>query len=288
MSLNDLVSSQPEEVGPTPTDTESVMVDEYEEQASETSVNSDGSDDQTEISPEEQEENNYKNKTQQRINDLVRSRKEMEEKLIRAEADREAYEKYSQSNKEKTFEDHDINTLTRFVADNQDDPDLAAEVVKVREIIMRKTIKEEVNSLVEKQNATTNQEKGEQLTNQMIAGISGDRLRDTSSDYYSTAYQTLQDLSTPQYQNVNKDQLIASLVAEREFLMKQSKGPTLNDRVEQNKRNNNLKINTRQSSSGSGDLSNFLNENSRLERSTINSSGSLREAIKKMGVLKGL
>jgi len=279
MSLKDLVSSQPEEEGPTPSETENVMVNE--EQASETSVNSDGNEDQN-VDPIQQEQDNIKDKTQKRINELIGSRKELEEKVFRLEAEREAFEKVNQSNQEKTLQDHSIDVLTRFVADNQDDPSLADDVAEARQIIMNKTIDEKFNSYVDKQAATTNQEKGEQLTNQIINGISGDRLSDKDGEYYGTAMQCLHDLNQPEYANVNKDQMIAALMADREFLMKQQNGPTMNDRVKTNQ-NNNIKANTRQSSGGSGDLADYLqNSGGRLGRSSVGERGSIQGAIRKL------
>ncbi len=283
MSLNELVTSQPEETGPTPVETENEMVNDNEEQASETSVNSDGNnEDQNSIDPEQQEEDALKDKTQKRINELIGSRKELEEKVIRLEAEREAAEKYSQSNQEKTLKDYSIDVLTKFVADNQNDDEMLTQVSEAREIIIEKRIDAKVNAMAEKQTATTDKEKGEQLTNVMIDTISGDKLRDTNGEYFAAANQYLHDLTKPAYSNLNKDQLIATLLAERDFQMKQPKGPTMNDRIETNKRNNTIKANTRQSSGGESNIQSFLQENPVLEKSTLGNRGTINQAVRKL------
>jgi len=299
MSLNDLVASQLDETGPTPVETENVMIHEddssvtsqktdvtSEDRASATSLNADDNDQN--IDSEQQKNDDLKRKMQHRIDKVTGSNRKLEDKVIRLEAEREAFEKYNQSNQEKTLQDHSIDTLTRFVADNQDDPELAAQVADARQVIIDKKIDERVNSFIDKQAATTNQEKGEQLTNQIINGISGDKLRDTSGEYYGTAMQCLHDLNQPEYANVNKDQMIAALMADREFLMKQQNGPTMNDRVKNNQ-NNNIKANIRQSSGGGSDLASYLeNTGGRLGRSSVGEKGSANIAIRKLKMFEDL
>jgi len=281
MSLNDLVASQLEEEVPTSSETETVMEDE--DRAYATSENADGEEGESNESEDAPEE---KSRLPKRIDSLIKKQRELEEQLIAERAKREALESMRTDSEPKTLEDLDVNGLTKFIANAENDPDLEGHLPRAKELLLERQIEQKFNKRIEEQERTAAQKMGEQLTATMISNLAGEKIRNKDGDYYAIAENYLNDLSSEQYKTINKDQLLAVALAEVAYLKKQNSGPSLQERAIQNK--NKVIANNRSGSTGTADISEMLREYKTLSPSRQGSSGNLRSIIKELDVVKGL
>jgi len=289
MSLKDLVAPQPKEEVSTPSETETVTVNENEEQASVTSVNTDENKD-----IETNEQNEEHPRFQKRINQLTGKNRELEDKLLQAEAAKEAIESNLENlqggpQKEKTLADLNPEGLRDFLVRARDNEDLEKYVPEAQELLTQKLIDEGISRFKDEQKTVTSAETGQQLTDVMLGNLAEDRLNDNSTEYFATVEANLHDLGSPQFQNVNKDQLLAVALAEVNRLKSVQKGPSITEKVVQNRGNDKrIMANNRAATTGSNDLTSFLNEHKDegLTRSTIGSNGSIKGAISRLNLMK--
>jgi ubiquitin len=286
MALEDLVASQPEEeVSPSSQD-QTVMEDQQlqGEEASETPVNSDG--EQVTEDSDIDENSRY----QKRIDKLTRRAREAEEQLLQEKAAREAIERnmdhFSSSPKEQTLADLDVAALKQFIISAEGDESLEKHIPEARELIQEKTIEEKLKAFEDQRASEQQEQEGKQLTNVMLDNLSGGKLKDPDGDYFHAAQQNLYDLDN-KFKNVNVKQLLAVALAENDWLKSQKSGPSVIDRVVDNRNKNTIMANNRAINAGTQDLNDFLKgTGGRLSRSSQGEEGSLRQAIKKLGVVK--
>jgi len=281
MSLNELGSSHPVEEVPTPSETENVMVDQ-EEQASATSENADESTQEPVDSKEEEQ-----SRINARFAELTRKQREAEERAIKAEARAEALGERQEASKERTLEDLNITELQSFITKAQtEDSGLEEHLPQARELLMDKKIEERLNGYKQEQTEKSTQQESEQLTNTMLSNLSDGKLKDESSPYFGAAQNYLYDLQND-FSTINQSQLLAVALAEIDYLKTQKTGPSMEERVVQN-RNNKVIANSRSAAGGSSDLASFLSENGKLTTSRQGSKGTLRNAIEHLGAVKSL
>ena len=292
MSLTELVASQPETEVPTPSDEDTGMIDAQNqgEQASETPVNSDVEDQDIETSESEE------GRAPKRIKKLLDERRALNDELLQERAAREAIERnmeHFQRNddggKDKTLADLDVAALRDFMDKARDNEDLQEHIPEAQRYLTEKMIQEGIDKYKNEQQVTSSEKQGQDLTNLMLNNLAGERLRDQESDYFSSVQATLNELDGDQFKNVNKDQLLAVALAEVDRLKNTQAGPTVSDRVVQNRSNNNKIIsNNRAVSSGSGDLKSYLAEHKGgLQRGKQGSTTSdIKEAIGRLGIMK--
>jgi hypothetical protein len=282
MALDDLVSSQPDSSVP-PSEQEETAMDEQVEEASETTVNSDGE------TTEAQEAGDDNSRIQKRINELTRQKREFEEQLLQERAAREAIERnmehFQSGQKEQTLADLDIAALKQFIKNADGDEDLERHIPEAKELILEKQIEEKFKKFEDTRNSKQVEEENKQLTNTMLNNLSGGKLSDQDGEYFHTAQNYLYDLEN-KYNGVNAKQLLAVALAENDYLKSQKAGPSVVDRVVENRNQNTIKANSRASNAGGSDLDGFLKDNQRLTRSSQGKSGSLKDAIKRLGVVQ--
>lgn len=290
MSLTELAASQPVAEGPTPAEQETGMTgaENQGEQASETPVNSDVNNQDTETVEVEDSD-----RIQKRINKLVGERNTAQNELLQEKAAREAIERNmdhfqrDDSSKEKTLADLDVAALEDFLVRARADEELQEHVPEAQRHLTEKRIEMGINKFKTEQRTDNEVKEGQDLTNLLLNNLAGERLRDTESDYFLGVQTTLGELTGDQFNNVNKDQLLAVALAEVKRLSVPQSAPTVSDRVVQNRNNNNMIIsNNRAATSGNSDLETFLAENKSLRRSKQGSTdGGLKTAISKLKIM---
>lgn len=288
MALEDLVADQPIEEVALPSQEQTDLADAdaeiQGEEASETPVNSDG---EQETEASEVDENS---RTQKRINELTRRAREAEEKLLQETAAREAIERnmdhFNSNPKEQTLADLDVDALKQFIASADGDESLEKHIPEARELIQDKIIEGKLKAIEDKRTSQQVEVESKELTNTMLNNLSGGKLQDQDGDYFAAAQQNLHALDN-QFANVNHKQLLAVAIAENDWLKSQKTGPSVTDRVVDNRNKNTIMANSRASNSGGQGVDDFLKSTGgRLTRSSQGQDGSLREVIKKLGVVK--
>jgi len=290
MSLSDLAASQPEPGVSTPSETGMIDAENQGEQASETPVNSDGQDQSTETG-----ESGASDRAEKRINALVKERNTAREEALQEKAAREAIERnmdhfQRDEGKDKTLADLDVSALKDFIVKARDNDELIEHIPEAQALLTEKQIQEGINKYKSEQQIMSTEKEGQDLTNLLLNNLAGERLRDTESDYFADIQVTLNELSSEQFNNVNKDQLLAVAMAEVNRLKSTQSAPTVLDKVVQNRNSNNTKIvsNNRAANAGSSDLKQFLSENTGgLTRSKQGQSGgSIKDAIGRLGLMQ--
>lgn len=290
MDLENLVASQP---------TDNVQSDDNvmdNEASSAPQDNADGSTHEDTSTPidnvdgQEHEDDARFKAMQKRIDKLTAKSKGAEEELIRERARAEAYENMRQADQPQTIQDLDVNGLNSFITRAESDPDLEQHLPEARLELQKRLIQEELNSFKQEQLQLTNEQRYQAQTNEIIGALSGDRLQDQSSEYYNNTMSFMADLDSDSYSGVNVKQILAVALAENQHLKNQAQGQTMSQRVEKNRnRNDNtLQSNNRAvNGNNSDDIKSFLSEQGPLRRSNQAGQGSLKEALSRLGTVKG-
>jgi hypothetical protein len=287
MSLNDLVASQPESGVSTPSEQQNVMVNEGE-QASVTPVNTDGNQ-----SVEGTELDDRGGRAQKRINGLIGQNRELEEKLMRETAAREAIERNMDhfntgDSKERKLADLDSSQLKEFIDTAQGNDELEQYIPEASSLLIERTVDERVNKHKQEQSQQSSERDGLDLTNLMLNNLSDGKLEDSNSQFFNDVQTNLLDLETDKFKHVNVNQLFATALARISDLQKQQNGPSLTEQVVDRRINNNLiNANSGGSTSGSGDLQSFLNQtDGKLRKSTQSERGTLGDAVSRLNLMK--
>ena len=288
MSLNELATSQPVTSGPTPDESENVMTDAQVDEASTTTGNVDDVQ-----GNETNEVEAVKDKTQQRINELVSERNRARDELIAEKAAREAIERnmdhFSQDSQpdEKKLSDLSSAQLKEFINTARGNEELEDYIPEAQEYLTEKLVDERFSKFTEDKTAKDSVQEGQELTNIMLNNIAGDQLSNPDSEYYQSVIGEMNNLASDKFKNVNRDQLLAVLITENDRLKSQANGPTLPEKIIENRNvNNTVRSNNRSVNYGGSNLNTVLQDNAVLTTSKQGKHGSLRDAIKELGAVK--
>ena len=290
MSLNDLVTSQPVQEVPTPSEPENAPYVDNGDNAPSTPVN-----EAVEEQGNEQDEQ-PQGRAPKRIEQLLGERDALRDQLLKETAAREAIERNLEhfqptSNSDDTkLSDLSVDKLEEFINQAHGNEDLEQYIPEANRLLVKKQVDQQLSQFEQTKSEEVSLRDGKDLTNLMLRNMAGEKLSDTSSDYFQTIQGTLYDLEQAQYKYVNKDQLLAVALAEIDYLKSKANGPTLPEKIIENRNTTNTVLsNNRSANYGGSGLNDILSESGgRLTKSKQGKSGSLRDAIKQFSAVKSI
>ncbi len=286
MSLNELVSPQPVEEVPTTSEPVNVTPNN-EDNSVATSVNADA---------EEQgnEQDNEHPGFQKRINQLLAKNRETEDQLLQERSAREAIERnmdhFQRNDDDVKLSDLDSSQLRDFIAKARDNVEMETYIPEAQDLLVEKMVDEKLHKFQDDRGVQDLQTEGQNLTNIMLNNLGGERLRDTESDYFQSVQGTLNDLQSDKFKHVNTNQLLAVALAENSRLKTLQNGPTLPEKVINNRSTTNTVLsNNRSANYGGSGLGDILKDSGgRLTKSLQGEKGSLNKAIMELTAVKSI